>query len=288
MERMKANSWKPCAELAPYIERYWSWESSSNCALPILLPGTGNDLFIHFQRPFSNINHPAHLLCVRTRPWPLESNGPTAFIAIRFRMGALRHFCGFGLGELFDQSVTVEQLWGQEGQRWAENVVLKSRSTFCRGVIEESLIRWLRRYCRPDDAIDWVAARLYYDHPNCRVDDLASGFRMGRRQIERRFKSALGVPPKAFHRLARFQHVVRDLLLTQSRDGLDTALAHGYYDQAHFIREFESFAQVTPTSFLNQRNFMSHFYNPPQGLSAIPASTFPWNADKTRNTGEKS
>ena len=287
MKSMKANSWKPCAELAPYIERYWSWESGPDRSLPILLPGTGNDLFVHFQQPFSPINHPAHVLCVRSRPWPLKSDGPTAFIAIRFRMGALRHFCRLGLGELFDQSVTVEQLWGREGQQWAENVALKSRSTFCRAVIEESLLRWLRRCRRPDGVIDGVAARLYYDHANCRVEDLASNFHMGRRHLERRFKAAMGVSPKAFHRLARFQHVVRDLFLTPSNDGLDTALAHGYYDQSHFIREFESFAQVTPSSLLNHRNFMSHFYNPPQGLSAIPASTFMKNATYTTNSGEE-
>ena len=285
---MKANSWKPCAELAPYIERYWSWEASPRHALPILLPGTGNDLFIHFRRPFFHINSPAHLLCVRSRPWPLKSDGPTAFIAIRFRMGALRHFCRFGLEDIFDQSVTVEQLWGQEGQQWAENVVLKSCSTFCREVIEMQLLRWLRRYRRPDGVIDAIAARMYYGHETCRMDDLASDFRISRRQLERTFKSALGVSPKAFHRLARFQHVVRDLLLTPSGDGLDTALAHGYYDQPHFIREFESFAQVTPTSFLNRRNYMSHFYNPPQGLSAIPASTFMKNATHTTKSGEKS
>ena len=285
MGGMMTRSWKPCGELAPYIERYWFWESSAACPLPVLLPGTGNDLFIHFKRPFASIRSPAHLLCVRSRPWPLEPDGPTAFVAIRFRMGALRHFCRFGMGELFDQAVSVEQLWGREGVRWAEQAGMEFRSPRAGGILETQLIRWLRRYRRMEAEIDWTAARLYYGHAECRVEDLASSVRISRRHLERTFKSAMGLPPKAFQRLARFQHTVRDLLFAPARGGLDAALAHGYYDQSHFIREFESFAQVPPMAFLNRRNFMSHFYNPPAALSAIPACTFHGNATHSK-TGE--
>ena len=287
MEGMKANSWKPCAELSPYIERYWAWESSPSQSLPVLLPGTGNDLFIHFKKPFAHIPGPAHVLCVRSRPWPLESSEPTAFIAVRFRMGSLRHFCRFGLGELFDRAVAVEELWGQEGQRWVEQVVLTSRFSLCRDVIESQLLRWLRRHRRPDVETDWAASRLYYGHATCRMDELAASVQISRRHLERTFQSALGLSPKAFHRLARFQQTVRDLLVTPSSDGLDTALAHGYYDQSHFIREFESFAKVAPTAFLTRRNFMSHFYNPPAALSATPASTFMRNGNYGKKAGEK-
>ena len=285
MERMMTHSWKPCEELAPYIERYWFWESGAAQALPVLLPGTGNDLFIHFKRPFASIRSPAHLLCVRSRPWPLEPDGPTAFVAIRFRMGALRHFCRFGIGDLFDQAVSVEQLWGKEGGRWVEQVEMEFRYPRAIVILESQLLRWLRKYRRMEAEIDRAATQLYYGHADCRVEDLVSSGRISRRQLERTFKSAMGLSPKAFQRLARFQQTVRDLLLVPSRGGLDTALAHGYYDQSHFIRDFESFAQVSPTAFLNRRNSMSHFYNPPGALSAIPACTFMRNGNNGRKGG---
>ena len=266
---MQMLSWRPCAELAPYVERYWTWASGPGQPLPILLPGTGNDLFIHDQAPFAPAHGRAQLLCVRTRPWPLKAMGPTAFMAIRFRMGALRHFSPVGLGEIFDQAVAVESLWGPAGQRWVARILAAPDYRARMVLIEAQLLDWLRLFRRANRGIDAVAAHLYYEHATCRIEDVAARFSIGRRHMERTFKEALGVSPKAFQRLARFQQTVRDLWLAPAADGLATALAHGYFDQSHFIREFESFAHATPAAFLASRKTMAHFYNPPHSASAI-------------------
>lgn len=42
----------PPAELRPWVERFWSWESDCAVPLPLLLPGTGADLFLHYRTPF--------------------------------------------------------------------------------------------------------------------------------------------------------------------------------------------------------------------------------------------
>ena len=266
---MKRRSWKPCAELAPYVERYWTWESGPGEPLPTLLPGTGHDVFFHAGAPFGSVSGRAHVLCVRTRPWALAAAGRVAFTAIRFRMGALRHFCGIGAGELFDRSVAVEDLWGREGGWWAERMLgtenLQARVELLNG----QLVRWLRTCRRGDGWVDAAAARLYRGHAECRIEAVAAEMGIGRRQMERGFQAALGMSPKGFHRLARFQHTVRELLLAKSAAGLDAALAHGYFDQAHFIREFEAFAKESPGRFLTPRNFVSHFYNPPGSASGI-------------------
>ena len=81
--------------------------------------------------------------------------------------------------------------------------------------------------------------------------------------MERQFADSVGVGPKAFQRNARFQKVLKTLLLRKDTAYLDTALDAGYCDQAHFIHEFRQFTGESPTRFLAPTNFMSHFYNPP-------------------------
>ena len=267
---MKRRSWKPSAELSPYIERYWSWESEAGDPLPTLLPGTGHDVFFHAETPFRGAPGRAHLLCVRTRPWPLEAAGRVAFTAVRFRMGALRHFCRAGAEELIDRSVAVEDLWGLEGRRWAGRILAAPDPQTRLDLLNGQLARWLRACRRGDGWVDAAAGRLYRGHAECRIEAVAAEMSIGRRQMERGFRAALGMSPKGFQRLARFQQTARELLLSKSAAGLDAALAHGYYDQSHFIREFESFAKVAPGAFLTPRNFMSHFYNPPGSASGIP------------------
>ena len=284
---MTTSSWKPCAELAPYVERYWTWTSGLGEPLPIVLPGTGNDLFIHHGTPFACANGRAHVLCVRRRRWPLEPVGATVFTAVRFRMGGLRHFCRAGLGEMFDQSISAEQLWGLDGRRWGERVAGAVDGRTRVGLIEGQLVKWLRAWRRADGWIDAVAASLYYGHAECRIDAVAEGLPIGRRQLERSFKAALGMSPKAFHGLARFQHAARDLALGRLSGSLDAALAHGYFDQAHFIRAFESFAGVSPGGYLASRGGTSHFYNPPGGASAIRRPLFAPEGSGAGATGER-
>ena len=78
------------------------------------------------------------------------------------------------------------------------------------------------------------------------VADLARAARVSARQLERQFDARVGISPKAFLRIVRFQEVLR-----ATRSGVDTgwaslALEHGFYDQAHFIKDFKTFVGRTP------------------------------------------
>jgi AraC-like DNA-binding protein len=68
--------------------------------------------------------------------------------------------------------------------------------------------------------------------------------------MERLFGQYVGLSPKLACRIARFRHTIQRLKHCQS--GLswaDFAIHCGYYDQAHFIREFQEFTQLTPRQY---------------------------------------
>jgi len=56
--------------------------------------------------------------------------------------------------------------------------------------------------------------------------------------------------------------VLKPLLINKEKHYLSTALDKGYFDQMHFIKEFKYFMRCTPSGFLQEKNFMSHFYYP--------------------------
>ena len=83
------------------------------------------------------------------------------------------------------------------------------------------------------------------------MDALAPLVALSPRQLERRFSAAVGLPPKLFARLTRFDCVVRHI----RQRGLDRgwaalAVEHGYHDQAHLAHEVRAFAGVTPAALL--------------------------------------
>ena len=100
---------------------------------------------------------------------------------------------------------------------------------------------------------------MYYEYHA--LQEIIAKSELSPRHFQRRIHESLGMSPKSFCRLARFQHTIRDLLLRKETDYLGAAIDRGYYDQAHFIKDFKSFTQETPGTFLQKKNFMSHFYN---------------------------
>lgn len=80
------------------------------------------------------------------------------------------------------------------------------------------------------------------------IDNLAKAYDFSKRNLERLFQTYIGVTPKKFALIARFQKVIHNLHTGSHWQNFAEEL--GYYDQAHFINEFKKFAGLTPTQFM--------------------------------------
>lgn len=261
----------PRAELQPYVDRLWGWESEALLQLPPMLPGTGAELLFHYGTPFRlqsagteglNLGQ-AHLLCARRAPHRLLSQAGLGFISVRFRSGALRHFCPVSLQAVLDEAVPIRDLWGQAGLDVACRVAEAADRASRVSILEDWLLACLREHGKAQPAMEAALRQLYYQHRSVRVDALAERLGMSRRHFERVFREQIGMTPKAFQRTARFHLTTRDLLLRAPTDCLASALDHGYYDQAHFIHDFQAFVGTSPLAFLKCASTVAHFYNPP-------------------------
>lgn len=85
-------------------------------------------------------------------------------------------------------------------------------------------------------------------HGLVRVDELAATAGVSARQLERQFAIHVGLSPKRFLRVLRFQQVLAALRDPASTTAgwADVAARHGFYDQAHFINDFKAFTGETP------------------------------------------
>lgn len=264
---MQTFTYFPPPDLAPYIDRLWGWESDAKetLALPTLLPGTGAELYFHYRRPFEygaksgRRSESAHLFCLRRTALELMPAQDTGFIAVRFRAGMLHRFLDVPGAELIDCTEAAEDLWGPEGRIVAAKVA-DAESHDERAALIIDFLRAKLAATAKDGVVEAAVSRLYRA-PYLSIEELSAGLGLGRRQLERRFQNLTGQRPSEFRRLVRFQKTARALLLTHNADALDTALAHGYYDQSHFIRDFRSFAQTSPQAYLAKARHKTHFYN---------------------------
>jgi AraC-like DNA-binding protein len=250
--------------LAHYVDRYWTWEGRPD-QLPVLMPGTGAELMIHHGRPLvaDTAVGPRqlpmmHLLSLRRIRWPLTAPGLVAFTAVRFRAGGLAKFTRVPAEELVDQVVPGWAVFGGAADMLSRTVQPELPLVERAINIETVLTSLLRT--EPDRRIDVAARRVYEDPSTVRVDQLGPDLGMSARHLRRGFIATVGVGPKEFQRLARFQRVVRTLLLSAPQTQLPVALSAGYYDQSHYIKEFRRLAGRRPTQLLD--GTMTHFYYP--------------------------
>ncbi len=263
---------QPHAVLRPYIDRIWGWESAKGhrIALPTLLPGTGAEVYFHYRTPFCRSSGhagmgalpPAHLVCVRRVPIMLQPSDHVGFVAVRFRAGMLPRFVRIPMTELMDQACAVDDLWGGKARELTERIASAASFSGRAALIQSFLLARLDGGMG-DALVEQAVAGIYRECAGLSVESLAARLGLGRRQLERRFKLATGQTPAEVRRLARFQKTVRAVMLAPGTRYLDAALAHGYYDQAHFIRDFRELAQSTPQRHFDAARAKTHFYNTP-------------------------
>ena len=264
---MKIANLKPNPHLRKFISRYWSWEDEAK--FPKLLPGTGSELMFHYEAPLQAADRtgqavflPAcHVITTRQEYYTLQSQKKAAFFAVRFRAGALRHFCRESNVDLADCFVDVESLWGGKGREISRQVLEAAGLEARIALIERFLTEMLNRYQRPEPWLDAAVEKLLYGYHRVRCSEVSRELFISDRQFQRKFKDATGVSPKTFQCLARFESVVKRLLLNRQTEYLPVALDNGYYDQPHFLKDFKRHVGEYPAAFLQDKNFMAHFYN---------------------------
>jgi AraC-like DNA-binding protein len=104
------------------------------------------------------------------------------------------------------------------------------------------------------------------------VRDVARRVDLSQRRFIHVFTSAMGLTPKRYHRIRRFQRARRQARYTPSPDWADVALECGYFDQSHLIHDFREFAGFSPVEF--QRRWSEHVlpnHLPQIRLPPVPA-----------------
>lgn len=85
------------------------------------------------------------------------------------------------------------------------------------------------------------------------INQFCDHYGINPRKLERLFNKHIGISPKQYRRIQRFQGILNDIVTKKNSNLTSLAFENEYYDQNHFIKEFKSFTGVTPTKFINEK-----------------------------------
>lgn len=174
-------------------------------------------------------------------------------IGIRFRPGGAYPFFRFPISELSDSVIDLDLIWGRLVDEIRDQLleIQTPEGRFLR--LEAFLLRHVQRKLEANRLIAFAVHQLQQSPQFLAIRDLANTIGITQKHLISQFEKVVGLRPKTFARISKFQKV---LTLIEQQEKVEwSAIAYdcGYYDQAHFIKEFHTFSGINPSAYLTQR-----------------------------------
>jgi AraC-like DNA-binding protein len=245
--------YRPGPRLSLFVRNYWTLQAAGGkegYRRQHVTPDGCIDIIFRRRAPTEAFT--AFAVGVMTRPI-FEDLAPRAeYLGIRFAPGGFGHFFPVPAGELTDRIVPLEYL--PASSRLIEAVANAPDRRTRLLAIEEGLGRWLRS-AEPEPILGTALDTILASRGMVSVARLARLGGRSPRHLQRVFRERVGVGPKMFCRIVRFKNALRSLGRQPRPDLLQVALEAGYYDQAHFIHEFDRFYGSSPSTVCRDRGF---------------------------------
>jgi AraC-like DNA-binding protein len=183
----------------------------------------------------------------------LDTSTPFSVIGAHFKPGGSFPFFGMPAGEFQDLHVPLEAVWGNDANNVQERL-LRAKTRHARfRILEHALLQKSKGRLVKHPAVPY-ALKIFSDAEiPCSVADVTEQIGLSARRFIDVFRNEVGLSPKLYSRVRRFQKVLEAFQRIPDPDLTDTALSFGYFDQAHFIHEFRSFSGISPSAYLRHR-----------------------------------
>jgi AraC-like DNA-binding protein len=171
-------------------------------------------------------------------------------IGVLFRPGGVFRLLSAPTEEFMDTQVPLEFIIG--GDELREQLIAAATPASAFLVLENFLLDQLQRSLSIHRAVRYAVNEFEQD-AFLSVAAVLEKIGLSERRFSRIFSEQVGLTPKLFQRVRRFQRTMASLPSHGEVDWAGTATANGYYDQAHLINDFRSFSSVTPSDFFASR-----------------------------------
>jgi AraC-like DNA-binding protein len=246
----------PGPPLSEFVDFFWSYERYAPAhRLERLLPTGTSELVFSVDasgRAASGVSG------VRSTSHLLDTSTPFSVIAVHFRPGGGFPFFGVPGTELHNQSVTLDLLWGRDAASVRDRLWEADSAEERFKVLEEALRMAARGCFERHPAVRYALDAFDRSNGARPVGGVIERIGLSARRFGDLFRAEVGLSPKAFCRIRRFNTVLTRIERLTDVDWTGVALSCGYFDQAHFNHDFRAFAGLTPSAYLRDRMSRTH------------------------------
>ena len=187
----------------------------------------------------------------------IDTANQASILGVHFKPGGGFPFFGMPASELHDVQVPLDALWGSTAAELRERLLETETPAEKFAILEQYLLARVASALARHPAVSFALTEIGNKSQPRTISEVTEQIGLSPRRFIQLFSEEVGLTPKLFCRVRRFQQVLRSL---QQRTGnarqIDwayVASSCGYFDQAHFIRDFKAFSGLNPTAWLPLR-----------------------------------
>ncbi|MFC1568962.1 DUF6597 domain-containing transcriptional factor [bacterium] len=261
-------------QLKPYIEYFWYMKSdlSESADCTILPPETSFDMvFCLADNPFwINQKHQSFQLTdsfitgMRQESYTMQCQKPVEYLAVRFFPYGLYPFLGIPLSEIAEHPIFSLDLFPKNQFSSLNDQFgnIPDLPTKIR-VLEKELCLMLKQQSKtPSKIVNTSLAYIHNANGSLSIQSLNQKLDIYSRRLEREFAKYIGIPPKTYSRVLRFNNILNYIQNNPSKTSWqDIVYKFGYFDQSHMIKDFIEFTGFSPEQYqavLHSNSDVSH------------------------------
>ncbi len=256
---------KPQPPLAEFVDCIWLWEGYAGPhQKERLMPDGTVELVINLCEDRIKVYDPhtpelSHTIpgCVVSGPrsefFVIDTETEASTMGVHFKAGGAFPFLNLPPDELCNQSVALGDLWGPASALLREQLLAAITPEEKVRVMESALLEQVAKPLERHPAVSFALQQFCQRHQAPSVSRVVDQVGFSQRRFIQLFADEVGLTPKLFCRVSRFQKMIQ---LAHAREEIrwaEMALDCGYYDQAHFVHDFQSFAGITPSTYMKQK-----------------------------------
>lgn len=228
----------PPPHLADSVECFWTMHAEESLRHRVLPDGCADILFTR--------DSPPSLVVVGTMTnyEDFHIRSGQLLVGVRFRPGMCGTHFGVPAPEITDARLPLEDLWGRNARILLEQLAAARSWQRCVSLLAQNL-----RPFQPRTPLQRALAELEANPQFVSLDDVAFRSGLSARQFRRVCIQQAGISPKFLARVLRFRMALAQVRC-QAGEHAGLAADCGYFDQSHFIAEFQRFAGQTPAAYL--------------------------------------
>jgi AraC-like DNA-binding protein len=263
---------RPHPVLAPFIKTFWyARDPEATHRHERVLPNGHPQIVISLARDYlTDANHPtdplqhtpaALFLGLYTHHQQIDAIDLSELIGILFHPGGTLPFFPENTALFTNCETEFASLWGHAAQNLRND--LREAPTPDR---KFALLEFALRYRltesktqRRSPTIDYALAHIHRSPGTTTITALTRDIGISSRRLSQLFREQVGVSPKLYCRIQRFQQAVQHMHRGDDIHWTELALTCGYYDQSHFSNDFRAFSGLSPSTYsATQRRWSNH------------------------------